>query len=202
MEKKDFLERVATTGYNVGFGAKKHFSTFDIIDQAPGIISFSSMAVGILALFWEPLSSKVLSATFIILGIAGLYIKFFDRDKDAYDEAGKALTRDFHKLKDLYYRAKATEDIDAQDLPSEFQEIEDRLYEHSISRQILFSGWLAHMKFFGEAEIGWVEEQKNFHLLRDKVPFSLRMLFILALVVVGVGFGSGYACEQFCGPPL
>ena len=47
MNKLDLLKSIAEKGYDVGFGAKKHFATYDIIEKTPGLISFSSMAFGI-----------------------------------------------------------------------------------------------------------------------------------------------------------
>ena len=32
MDKDDLLKHIAETGYNVGFGAKLHFATYDIVD--------------------------------------------------------------------------------------------------------------------------------------------------------------------------
>lgn len=33
MRRDDLLKHIADTGYNVGFGAKKHFATYDITDK-------------------------------------------------------------------------------------------------------------------------------------------------------------------------
>ena len=35
MDKNTLLKMIAETGYNVGFGAKKHFATYDIVEKAP-----------------------------------------------------------------------------------------------------------------------------------------------------------------------
>ena len=58
MDRAGLLKAIANTGYNVGFGAKKHFATFDLVEKVPGWIGFISSAVGIFALVWEPLSAK------------------------------------------------------------------------------------------------------------------------------------------------
>lgn len=76
MNKQDLLKLIADAGYNVGFGAKKHFATFDIVDKAPGWIGFFSMSIGVLALFVDFCSSKEMSAFLIVLGVAGLYANF------------------------------------------------------------------------------------------------------------------------------
>ena len=40
MRQEDLLNQIAETAYNVGFGAKKHFATYDMIEKLPGIINF------------------------------------------------------------------------------------------------------------------------------------------------------------------
>ena len=74
MDQAGLLRSIATTGYNVGFGAKKHFATYDIVEKAPGWIGFISSAVGVLALIYDPLSAKLPSAILVILGICTFYI--------------------------------------------------------------------------------------------------------------------------------
>lgn len=61
MDKDGLLKSIAEMGYNVGFGAKKHFATYDIVQKVPGAIGFVSMAIGIFALIFEPLSEATVS---------------------------------------------------------------------------------------------------------------------------------------------
>ena len=56
MNKSDLLKSIAEKGYDIGFGAKKHFATYDIIEKTPGLISFISTAVGVYALVIKSLS--------------------------------------------------------------------------------------------------------------------------------------------------
>lgn len=51
MNNDDLLRHIAETAYNVGYGAKMHFSTYDIVDKTPGLISFFSMAFGVFSLY-------------------------------------------------------------------------------------------------------------------------------------------------------
>ena len=55
MNREGLLRSIAETGYNVGFGAKKNFATHDVVQKAPGLIGFLSLAVGVFALIYEPL---------------------------------------------------------------------------------------------------------------------------------------------------
>src|SRR5690554_3768106 len=188
MNKSDLLKSIAEKGYDVGFGAKKHFATYDIIEKAPGLISFSSMAFGILALAVKGLSTELISAIFIVLGVVGLYVSLYNHKKSSYEQSGVALTKLYNELKALYFKVKnANEESDCSDLQQELSDIENRYYQVCISKQILFSNWYAHYKFYWEHQIEWVNEQLKFSFFRDKIPLSL-WLTILVIVI-------GLACS-------
>lgn len=93
MDKNLFLKSVAETGYNVGFGGRKHWATYDIVDKVPGLIAFGSMAFGIFSLVFDALSAKSLSATLLVLGLVGLYISFYDHKKQDYECSANKLTK-------------------------------------------------------------------------------------------------------------
>jgi hypothetical protein len=187
MNKDDLLKLIAETGYNVGIGAKKHFATYDLVDKSPGFIGFVSTAVGIFSLFIDALTDNYLSATFIVLGVSGLYISFYDHCKMEYESAGKEITKIFNELKHLYFKTKSCTGGELPELESELHDLENRFNQSSISKQILFSDWYAHYKFFWQHQIDWIEEQKQFRFFRDKIPFSLSLPFlIISLISVGV----------------
>lgn len=182
MKKDDLLKNIAERAYDIGFGAKKHFATYDITEKAPGLISFFSMAFGIFSLVVKGLSTEQASAAFIILGVIGLYISLYDHKKQEYANAGTALTKLFYELKTLYYTVKEEdEDTDLTEHIKKFAEVESRYYPECISKQIIFSNWYAHYKFFWEQQISWIDEQKKFSLFRDKIPLSL-MVFLLVSI--------------------
>ena len=162
MTKDELLKCIAETGYNVGFGAKKHFSTYDLVEKTPGLISFFSMVFGIYALVFDGLSTKFLSASFIVLGIIGLYISLYDNMKSEYESSGKKLIKIYNDLAKLYRRAKNSNEDDIESLVFQLSELEDNYYSSCQSKQILFSDWYAHYKFFWQHQIDWVNEQKNF----------------------------------------
>lgn len=182
MNKENLLKQIADMAYNVGFGAKKHFATYDIVEKAPGLINFSAMAVGILGLVFECLSTKWLSALFLVAGIAGFYIERYNENKDQFMKKGEELTRIFNNLKRLYYKVKSSESNSFETEQNEFNVISARYYEICLSKQIMFSDWYAHYKFFWQHQIEWIDEQKHFKFWRDKVPLSL--LFFLILIVL------------------
>jgi hypothetical protein len=179
MDKSSMLLKIAETAYNVGFGAKKHFATYDIVEKAPGWIGFISLAVGVFALVVDMLATKHISAVLIVLGMSGLLINCYNDTKLKYEEAGKQLTVLFNGLKSLYFAVKSSSKTDFREELDEVIRTEREFYASSISKQILFSDWYAHYKFFWQHQIDWVDEQKKFTLWRDKVPLSLTATVVI-----------------------
>ena len=188
MKRDDLLKYIADTGYNVGFGAKKHFATYDLVEKSPGWISFISIAFGIYSLAFKELSTSFLSASFTVLGVVGLYVSMYDAKKSDYEKAGVELTKIYNQLRALYYSVQSKSDSDdLTNLISEYQQLESQYYSVGLSKQILFSDWYAHYKFFWQHQIEWVDEQKNFSFFRDKVPLSFYM-FLVVLIVMAICF--------------
>lgn len=188
MNKGDLLKHIAQTAYNVGFGAKKNFATYDIVAKMPGMISFISMAFGVYALVFEALNAKFFSASFIILGVVGMYIAFYDGKKAEYAKTGVELTKLFNKLKILYGKVKAEQGA-LDSYITELEHLENEYNNISMHHQIMFSNWYAHYKFFWEHQIDWVNEQLNFRFFRDKIPLSL-MFFVAGFFVISIYFFS------------
>ncbi|MBD2000608.1 SLATT domain-containing protein [Leptolyngbya sp. FACHB-541] len=192
MNRDNLLKLIAETAYNVGFGAKKHLATFDIVVKVPGLIRLFSITVGIYSLAFNGLSSRFLSASLIILGIISLYISFYDSQKDKYEEVGVSLIQLFNELKKLYFHVKEADDDALPESIEKLTQIESEYYQLSISKQILFSDWYTHYKFFWQYQIDWLDEQKHFRLFRDKIPLSfLMMVLFLSIALAGWIFTSG-----------
>ncbi|MGX9935831.1 SLATT domain-containing protein [Advenella kashmirensis] len=184
MKKDQLLKSIADTGYNVGFGGRKHWATYDIVDKIPGLIGFLSTAFGIFALIYENLSEKYLSAAFIIFGLVALYITFYEPEKIKYSTAANKLTTIYNALRDLYRTVQSDEGDDVSQYVDRLHAIEQEYYAATISKQILFSDWYAHYKFFWQYQIDWVDEQKKFRLFRDKLPLSF-MFWLTILMLTG-----------------
>lgn len=173
MNKAMTLKLIAETAYNVGYGAKLNFATLDIIEKVPGFLGFSGLAVGIYSLFVPTLTTNHVAAAMVLLGVVTLYLAMYLPDRQSYDETGKVLTGQFNELKKLYYTAKSRPDTaDFQDLLQAHDVIQSTTVNLSVSKQVLFSDWYAHYKFFWQQQIDWLDEQKNFRFVRDKVPLS------------------------------
>lgn len=184
MKRDDLLKCIADTGYNVGFGAKKHFATYDLVEKSPGWISFLSIAFGIYSLAFKELSTSFLSASFTILGVVSLYVSMYDAKKSEYEKAGIKLTKIYNQLRVLYYSAKGKNDSDdLTQLINKYRQLESQYCSVGLSKQILFSDWYAHYKFFWQHQIEWVDEQKKFRFFRDKVPLSFYVFLVVVIVM-------------------
>lgn len=165
---------IAESGYNVGYAAKKHLATFDIVEKVPGWLALLSIAAGIGALFIPELEQKFISAIFLILGVASLFINFYMQDKDKYAKAGDSLTGKFHELRALYQHVKAQPDTaDMSAFAATHDRIQVEALSFGIPKQIFLSDWYAHYKFYWQAQTGWMDEQLKFKFWRDKMPLGL-----------------------------
>ncbi len=187
MDKAGLLRTIAETGYNVGFGAKKTFATFDIVEKGPGWIGFISLAVGVYALYVDALATKFPSATLVVAGIAALYISFYK--SGVYETAGNEQIKLFNRLRDLYREVDGNADIAASQ--AKLAQIEGEFFNVTISKQIFLSDWYAHYKFFAQTQIGWMDEQLKFEAWTDMIPISAKIIItISALVIIGYIVGS------------
>lgn len=184
----EFEKQVSDLAYNVGFGAKKHFATHDIADKMPGIVGFLSLAVGIFGLVHDPLSTKFVSAWLTIAGISAVYASFYE--PEPYGRVGTRLTELFNQLRRIRQdkSGRPQEDLRAQML-----EIEEEYYRISMPRQMIFSGWFAHFKFFYEMKIEWLNEDLKFRFWRDKMPASATLTLALLLL----GLAGYFALQRF-----
>ena len=180
--KQELLHLIAQKGFEVGYAANLNFATHDIVDKVPVVISFVSMAVGILALVAPVFQLTCVAVCLTLLGILTLYIEKYQSHE--YGERGKRTVVLLNRLEALYYHVKRTPDS-ALDLDAETKTVlgvMDEFTASSCPRQILFATWYANYKFFAEKNYTWIDEQLHFRFWRDKVPATLKVLLVLALV--------------------
>lgn len=190
MDKPEALRLIAEKAYDVGYSAKLHFSTYDIVEKAPGWIGLVSLVVGVLSLYIDAFTAKHISAVITILGICGLYITYYSDTKSKYFETGQALTELFDRLKRLDAQCRSAQAITPEHM-AELEAVTHSFRSICLSKHILFSSWLAHKKFFWEQQIDWIGKSRPFSLLRDKIPFSA----YLALAILLFGIVSWTICK-------
>ncbi len=94
---------------------------------------------------------------------------------------GERLTALFYRLRDLYRDVQATgEDDDLAVYRERLDDLQSEVLGSNQSKQILFSDWYAHYKFFWQHQIEWIDEQKQFTFWRDKMPLSLSLTLAVA----------------------
>lgn len=187
MDKAGLLRTIAETGYNVGFGAKKTFATFDIVEKGPGWIGLISFVVGLFGLVYEVLATKVPSAILLAAGVAALYISFY-KSRD-YEDVGIKLIQLFNRLRDLYREVDGGADLAASQ--AKLAQIEADFYGVTISKQIFLSDWYAHYKFFAQTQIDWIDEQLKFKLWKDMIPLSGKILIVFSAGALAFGASIG-----------
>lgn len=194
MDKDRLLKTIAEKGYDVAFGVKKTFATYDIVGKGPGWVGLISSAVGIFALIYDPLSAKVPSAILLIAGIASLYLSFYRAEE--YEKAANKLLSQYNRLKSLYRSVQSGQELTAAKI--EFDSIDVEYYSTTISRQVFLSGWYAHYKLFAETQIDWMDEQLHF-TWKDKCPLSAWITIAVMVIAIVVGAGWWIAKAKFCG---
>ncbi|HEX2019788.1 SLATT domain-containing protein [Sphingomonas hominis] len=193
MDRDALLLTIAEKGYDVAFGARKTFATYDWITKLPGWVGLASSAIGIAALIYEPLSTKWPSGALLVIGIATLYLSFY-RAEEYYASANKLLSL-LDRLKDLYRLVKGGSDPVAA--KAEFDAINTEYRAISIGKQVFLSGWYAHYKLFAETQVGWMDEQLHF-TWKDKWPLSARLFLATVALATLIGLTYWGYSAHFC----
>lgn len=177
------LKLIAEKAYDVGYTAKLHFSTYDIVEKAPGWIGLISLVIGVLALYIDFLAAKHVSALITVIGICSLYITYYADSKELYFLAGNKLTELLDQLKGMSAQCKSNQQFTAAD-QAQLDQITADFRSACQRKHILFSGWLAHKKFFWDHQIDWIAEHREFRFFRDKIPFSVYALMVVILIAL------------------
>jgi hypothetical protein len=180
MTKEMLLKSLATNGYNVGFGAKKNFASYDIIIKLPSWISFLVLAIGIIQLGYPIIGNcKWLSTILILVSVAALYVNVFNSTVENFEKEGIRLTKIFNQLRNLYLQVESETKTNFTIEVTEMNSIMVDFYSNVISKQVFLSQWFAHFKFFYEMQIDWIDEQLKFKFFKDKVPNSFKIILFI-----------------------
>jgi len=182
MERTELLKCIAEAGYNIGFGAKKHFAASEIAGKGPGWVGVLSAFCGIFGLLYPPLAGKFASATLVFAGFCAFYMTMYNADE--YEKAGEELTAVHINLRNLYRSAKGKSSVSTA--YAELKALQATANSSAISKQIFGSDWFAHYKFFGQQQTDWMNEQLHFGFWKDKVPagFKLSLFIVIDAVVI------------------
>lgn len=185
MDKTTLLKELAENGYNIGFGAKKNFATYDIVNKLPGIISLIGLLIGVGQLAYPSYKySTGISTLLIMASIVALNMSSYTPQKERYQDAGIEMTTLFNQLRILYFKVQNSPNTVFTTEVTEMENIKTRFYEISISQQIFGADWYAHYKFFSQQQIDWVNEQKDFKFFKDKLPNSFLLFIFFSICVI------------------
>lgn len=189
MNQEQLLKLIACAGYDIGFGAKKHFATFDIIEKGPGWLGFISLVGGIYGLFVPLLSAQHAAAVFVVFGVVSLYIGLYGSEKAKYEEVGRTLTKAFHDLHTLYRTVESQPaGTDMTPFVTQLETLRAGVLSVGISKQIFLSDWYAHYKFFWQAQVDWISEKRPFSFFRDKIPLTVYAVLLVVLVAAALTY--------------
>jgi hypothetical protein len=195
MTKEAILKSLANNGYNVGFGAKKNFASYDIVIKLPSWIGFITLGLGRIQLGYTVVGNcKWLSTVLILVSVASLYINVFNSTADSFEKEGIQLTQLFNRLRNLYLKVKSSGKNDFTEEANEMNSIMDEFYSNVITKQVFLSQWFAHFKFFYEMQIDWIDEQIKFKFFKDKVPNSLKFILLILILLISI-----YAYYEYIG---
>lgn len=198
MTQPEFLKELALKGYDIGFGAKKNFSSFDLIIKLPTWVGIISLLIGLVQLGYPNFPfEKPIAILLIIASTSLIYMEFYKSDISKYEDEGKRLTKLFNDIRQLYFTAKSDSQFEYSTYQTRYELLMDNFYSNTISKQVFLSQWYAHLKFFGETQIGWMDEQIHFKFWKDKVPGSLKFVLILLVIVTLISIGIYGCCYYF-----
>jgi len=183
MTKEKLLKTIAEHGYNVGFGAKKNFASFDIVNKLPNWFGFIILAIGIIQLAYPSLAIKEVSIILILTSIATLYVACYNSSVSEFEKEGIRSTMIFNQLRNLYYIVQSSSKSDYSDDVSKLEQIMADFYSATVTKQVFLSQWYAHFKFFYEMQIDWIDEQLKFKFFKDKFPNSLKSIILVILLI-------------------
>jgi hypothetical protein len=87
IDKDSLLKQLADNAYNIGFGAKKHFATYDIITKVPGGISLIGLLIGVGQLAYPHYQYSTIISTLLIMAIIlALSMSPYNAEKEKYNQ--------------------------------------------------------------------------------------------------------------------
>lgn len=198
MTKEGLLKSIAQTGYNVGFGAKKHFTTYDFYRVVPKLFSILVLFFGVFQLtsIYKTHVTDCYADTWAILlifaSLIALVVDLRSKNLEEYNRVGKELQEMFNTLRMLYNEVKdSSEGADFTEQKQQVVDIEKRVTEISLSEQAILTHIVTNIRFFNESQIYWLNEQLHFKF-RDKFPIFHLESFVLYGIILTILYGAIY----------
>lgn len=191
LNKTNLLKNIAQCGYDIGFGGKKHFITYDLLRITPRLISVLTMILGVFQLLsWYKVnvnsgSQDAIAAALIAIGLIALVVDLMSDNKEEYNVVGKQLIMYFNELRRMHLTVISKDESDDFTVQiTRLEEIVDEASKISISKQAICTHWLTHFGFFYVMQSKWVVDELKLNW-RDKYPlFHLETMAFMVIVLM------------------
>lgn len=182
--RESLRKKSARIGYNVGFGSRRHFATYEIIEKVPTYFGVVTFGFGIVFLKYPNTAvSDFIAVLTSIIGGAIVYLNFYANEKDNYEKIGKKLNALYNRTCSIHEKSKTCTKSELLSFDSELDIINDELQSLSIHNQVFFSNELAHFKLFGESQSGWFVEELKLTFWKDKIPAIWRVYAVVVIII-------------------
>tara|TARA_Y100001973_G_C5187924_1_gene329046 strand:+ start:1560 stop:2255 length:696 start_codon:yes stop_codon:yes gene_type:complete len=186
LNEQKIKTQIAREYYNVIYGAKLHFASFDLCEKLPTFISVISLTFGVLGLAFSEFNSQSLGAILLIIGIIGISLKPRELQKDEYKATGDKLNQVGKRLENLYCEIEEKDKDSVAKARAELSQLQKEHHDIGTMAPVLLSSWYAHYKLFSEHNSDWMCRELELGFF-DKVPLSLRIT-IICLILLTVLF--------------
>jgi hypothetical protein len=183
VNEQSIQKQIAREYFNVIYGATLNFASLDICEKLPGVISFLSLAIGVLGLSFDGFNNKALATALLIAGIIGLMLKPKEQNKGEFLNSGVELTKLSKKLEALHGFSLATQ-ANEHDVRLELESLQSKHHDIVMPAPVFLSSWYAHYKLFSEHNNKWFCEELSLTFWRDKLPLSFRTVLICSVIVL------------------
>ncbi|RWX54845.1 SLATT domain-containing protein [Photobacterium chitinilyticum] len=180
MNEQSIKKQLAREYYNVIYGAKLNFASFDLCEKVPSLISFFSLSLGILGLAFTEFESRTLAASLLIVGLIGLMLKPREALKEQYYSAGVELTQLSKNLEVIHAEVDESDHISIENARKKLEQKQELHKEIQQPAPVLLATWFAHYKLFSEHNSKWLCEELDL-TWKDKFPLSLRVTIAIAI---------------------
>lgn len=178
MNEEEQLKRdIAEVAYNIIYGAKLNYSSYELSKLFSTGLSYFSLAIGVITLAWVDLATKNLSVVLLLFGLFGLLVSKSPDSLVALKTGGNKLTELYDSLKNLYAQVDTLENL--QIARENMVSIQDEARGYYQTDQLLFSSWFAHQKLFSEHQPDWMCRELGLTFWKDKIPSTLKFIMLL-----------------------
>ncbi|EOC5441034.1 SLATT domain-containing protein [Vibrio parahaemolyticus] len=180
-EKERLKKDIADTAYNIIYGAKLNFSSYELSKNISTGVSAFSLAIGIIALAFVEFATKELSVALLLLGLLGLLVGKSPDSMVNLKNGAIKLTQYHDQLKILYSEVDSSSTT--EDIQLRLEEIQNEARDFYSTDQLPFASWFAHHKLFNEHQSEWLCNALNLTFWKDKLPSTLKLLIKLILII-------------------